>query len=100
MARLRLLRYLVKLGSRLEYYFGSFNGATCWGCRTRDRCRRSGGVATNCASMMRERLGGSSTGSEDAIVITEVFAKKTATTPAEVIKRCKKRLSDYDKATG
>jgi phage-related protein len=37
---------------------------------------------------------------DDAIVIVEVFAKKTASTPSQTIKRCKKRLSDYDRATG
>jgi phage-related protein len=33
---------------------------------------------------------------EDAIVIFEVFAKKTATTPKKVVQKCKKRLSAYD----
>jgi len=32
---------------------------------------------------------------EDAIVILEVFAKKTQKTPQEVIDTCKKRLSHY-----
>ena len=32
----------------------------------------------------------------DAIVIGEVFAKKTEQTPQKVIKACKKRYSDYD----
>jgi phage-related protein len=36
----------------------------------------------------------------DAIVIAEVFSKKTAKTPDEVVKVCKKRLSKYDSATG
>jgi hypothetical protein len=34
----------------------------------------------------------------DAIVIAEVFAKKTAETPAAVISACKKRLKDHDDA--
>lgn len=34
----------------------------------------------------------------DAIVILEVFAKTTPTTPVSVIKTCQKRLSDYDEA--
>jgi phage-related protein len=34
----------------------------------------------------------------DAIVIAEVFSKKTARTPAEVITRCKRRLRSYDNA--
>jgi phage-related protein len=34
----------------------------------------------------------------DAIVIAEVFSKKTARTPAEVITRCKLRLRSYDNA--
>ena len=33
---------------------------------------------------------------EDAIVIIEVFAKTTRTTPSRVIKNCKRRLRDYD----
>jgi phage-related protein len=32
----------------------------------------------------------------DAIVILEVFAKKTQTTPRQVIATCKKRLSQYE----
>jgi phage-related protein len=35
----------------------------------------------------------------DAIVIGEVFAKKTARTPASVIDACKQRFRDYDAAT-
>lgn len=35
---------------------------------------------------------------EDAIVIGDVFAKKTRSTPREVIQRCKKRLAAYDSA--
>jgi phage-related protein len=34
----------------------------------------------------------------DAVVIGEVFAKKTAQTPAEVIHVCKQRLRRYDEA--
>jgi len=34
----------------------------------------------------------------DAIVIAEVFSKKTARTPAEVITKCKRRLRSYDNA--
>jgi phage-related protein len=33
---------------------------------------------------------------DDAIVILEVFSKKTSKTPDEVIRVCKKRLSVYD----
>jgi len=32
----------------------------------------------------------------DAIVIFEVFAKKTAMTPKNVVEKCKKRLRAYD----
>jgi phage-related protein len=35
---------------------------------------------------------------EDAIVIAEVFAKKTRQTPGFVIKTCQKRLKEYDDA--
>jgi phage-related protein len=34
----------------------------------------------------------------DAIVLVEVFSKKTAQTPKRVIDTCKKRLKDYDDA--
>jgi phage-related protein len=34
----------------------------------------------------------------DAIVIAEVFAKKTARTPARVIATCKRRLKEFDDA--
>ena len=34
----------------------------------------------------------------DAIVILEVFAKKTRTTPKTVIATCRKRLKEYDDA--
>jgi phage-related protein len=34
----------------------------------------------------------------DAIVIAEVFAKKTQKTPKDVIQACKKRLKEYDDA--
>ena len=33
---------------------------------------------------------------EDAIVVVDVFAKKTNKTPDSVIKRCQKRLKAYD----
>jgi len=34
----------------------------------------------------------------DAIVILEVFAKKTGTTPKAAIVTCRKRLKEYDDA--
>jgi phage-related protein len=34
----------------------------------------------------------------DAIVIAEVFSKKTGTTPKSVIETCQKRLREYDNA--
>jgi len=34
----------------------------------------------------------------DAIVIAEVFAKKTEKTPKDVVEACKKRLKEYDNA--
>ena len=34
----------------------------------------------------------------DAIVVVEVFAKKTQKTPKDVIQACKKRLKEYDDA--
>jgi phage-related protein len=36
----------------------------------------------------------------DAIVILEVFDKKTSQTPKHVIDICKQRLRDYDVVTG
>jgi phage-related protein len=35
---------------------------------------------------------------KDAIVILEVFAKKTGATPKAVIATCRKRLKEYDDA--
>jgi phage-related protein len=35
----------------------------------------------------------------DAVVIGEVFAKKTRKTPRDVIERCQRRLEAYDRAT-
>jgi phage-related protein len=35
----------------------------------------------------------------DAIVIAEVFSKKTQATPSAVIERCRKRFKEYDNAT-
>jgi phage-related protein len=36
----------------------------------------------------------------DAIVICEVFSKKTAATPAAVVRTCQRRLREYDAAGG
>lgn len=36
----------------------------------------------------------------DAIVIAEVFSKKTRKTPSDVIERCKERLRRYDRVAG
>jgi len=36
----------------------------------------------------------------DAVIIAEVFAKKTPTTPKEVIASCRRRLSAYDELAG
>ena len=37
---------------------------------------------------------------DDAIVIAEVFKKKTQTTPKDVIEACKRRLRQYDDIVG
>lgn len=36
----------------------------------------------------------------DAIVIAEVFAKKSPQTPKSVIELCRRRFKEYDDATG
>jgi phage-related protein len=36
----------------------------------------------------------------DAVIVAEVFAKKTRTTPQEVIAVCQRRLRRYDAVTG
>jgi phage-related protein len=36
----------------------------------------------------------------DAIVILDVFAKKTAATPKSVIKECRKRLAEFHRVVG
>jgi phage-related protein len=35
----------------------------------------------------------------DAVIVADVFAKKTQATPQHVVDVCKKRLRDYDQAT-
>jgi phage-related protein len=35
---------------------------------------------------------------EDAVVLLDIFAKKTETTPMRVINSCKRRLREYDSA--
>jgi len=35
----------------------------------------------------------------DAVIVADVFAKKTLATPQQVIDVCRKRLRDYDKAS-
>ena len=37
---------------------------------------------------------------QDAVVIVDVFSKKTRATPREVIDRCKSRLRRFDELTG
>jgi phage-related protein len=37
---------------------------------------------------------------DDAVVIVDVFAKKTRTTPGSVIDTCRRRLKAYDAACG
>jgi phage-related protein len=36
----------------------------------------------------------------DAVVLAEVFSKKTRATPPQVIETCQRRLRDYDAPTG
>jgi phage-related protein len=36
----------------------------------------------------------------DAVLVLHVFAKKTATTPKQVIESCQKRLREYDNEPG
>jgi phage-related protein len=35
----------------------------------------------------------------DAVILAEVFEKKTQQTPKSVLDTCRKRLSEYDQAT-
>lgn len=37
-------------------------------------------------------------GDADAVLILEVYSKKTPTIPDEVIERCRRRLTQYDAA--
>jgi len=37
---------------------------------------------------------------EDAIIIADVFEKKTRETPDRIIQNCRRRLRIYDQATG
>ncbi len=36
---------------------------------------------------------------EDAVVVVDVFKKKTSATPRAVIDRCRRRLADYDRCS-
>jgi len=36
----------------------------------------------------------------DAVLVLDVFAKKSVTTPKQVIESCKKRLREYDNEPG
>ena len=36
----------------------------------------------------------------DAVIVLEVFSKKTARTPQHVIDKCRRRLREYDRAVG
>jgi phage-related protein len=60
-------------------------------------------VVTSSGSRTAMRRGGSSMRiiyrvDPDAIVVAEVFSKKTQRTPKQVIDTCKKRLRGYDDA--
>ncbi len=35
----------------------------------------------------------------DAVVLLDVFSKKTAATPKRIIENCKRRIKAYDEAT-
>ena len=74
-------------GSRPGSCFASCNAATGSGCRTRARCRASAGAATNLRIV-----------DEAAVVIGEVFSKKTPATPQHIIDVCRRRFRDYDAA--
>jgi len=70
-----------------------------WNCRTRDRCRQS---APRCHEL---RINDADQTwrivyriDQDAIVIADVFSKKTRRTPDTVIKTCQKRLKEYENA--
>jgi phage-related protein len=58
-----------------------------------------GPAVTNCECAMQRRNGESCTANDvDAVVILEVFAKKTRTTPKTIIDTCTRRLREYDRA--
>src|SRR5262245_954711 len=66
--------------------------------RTRDLCQFWALVAMSCESSTPRLHGGSYRVDADAIVIGEVFAKKTTATPRSVIEVCKRRFEEYDDA--
>jgi phage-related protein len=59
-------------------------------------------IATRCHELRINDVGGTWRViyriDKDAIVILEVFAKKTGQTPKHVIETCRKRLKEYDDA--
>ena len=79
---LRLLQQGEKLGMPRAEPLPAV-GSRCAALRVRDR-------AHNWRIMVRI--------DPDAILILEVYAKKTRTIPQEIINRCKRRLKDYDAA--
>lgn len=100
MARSRLLPFRSRPASKQEFCFdGSREARHCLR-HTLDRCpsigRRCNELrVTDKGSTWRViyRI------DRDAIVIAEVFAKKTTKTPKGVVDSCKKRLMDYDAAS-
>jgi hypothetical protein len=76
-----------------------FNRAKPSACRNRDPCLGSGRSATSFASLTPIRRGELCNHLQpDAVVILDVFSKKTDTTPKSVMDTCRKRLAAYQRA--
>jgi len=95
--RSELLRSHERHGSRLESCLGGCRTGRVWECRIRDQCQtlEVGATSSACEDESANwrliyRV------DADAIVLLEVFAKKTGKTPVAVIRACKSRLKRYD----
>ena len=71
-------------------FFAGCRGVSPWACPGLDRCHELRVTDQGTAWRIVHRV------DEDAIVIVEVFAKKTPRTPRQVIASCRRRLRHYD----
>ena len=83
---------------RRAIYFACCRKGKCLACHTPDRCL----LGPRCAELRVRDVGADwrivYRVDPDAVVILEVFSKKTRVTPKSVIDACIRRLKEYDGA--